>query len=120
EPSRSATPWEPPGRCSWPRSSGRWSGARSAEGRSPSASGTGGASPCSSGGWRRGEPGLLGPDTPWTGGAWHATGGGTRLDDVSFQQATAPEVCRPRPVLPAAMGTAALLWLFVLVYLMTF
>jgi hypothetical protein len=39
---------------------------------------------------------------------------------VSFRPATAPEVFRPRPVLAAAMGTAALLWVFVLVYLMQF
>jgi len=39
---------------------------------------------------------------------------------VDFRPATAPEVFRPRPVLAAAMGIAALLWLFVLVYLMQF
>jgi hypothetical protein len=39
---------------------------------------------------------------------------------VEFHSVPAPEVFRPRPVLAIAMGVAALLWLFVLVYLMQF
>ena len=39
---------------------------------------------------------------------------------MDFRSAPAPEVFRPRPVLAIAMGIAALLWLFVLVYLMQF
>ena len=39
---------------------------------------------------------------------------------MEFHTAPAPEVFRPRPVLAAAMAVAALLWIFVLVYLMQF
>ena len=67
-----------------------------------------------------GEPERTRADTSWPQVAWHATHGGTSLEDVDLRPATAPEVFRPRPVLAAAMGIAALLWLFVLVYLMQF
>jgi hypothetical protein len=39
---------------------------------------------------------------------------------MQSRPAPPPEVFRPRPVLAAAMGTAALLWLFVLIYLLQF
>ena len=45
---------------------------------------------------------------------------GTILIGVHLIKTKATEVFRPRTVLDAAMGTAALLWIFVLVYLMTF
>jgi hypothetical protein len=39
---------------------------------------------------------------------------------MDVRMAPSAEVFRPRPVLTFAMGTAALLWVFVLVYLMQF
>jgi hypothetical protein len=39
---------------------------------------------------------------------------------MDVRPAPTPEVFRPRPVLAAAMGVAAALWLFVLVYLLQF